>query len=86
MDLFISTLKSSKKIKRQKTKYTNIVSEESKLVVTLGKSNIQNYIEEQLFEEIVKVRDMSDVYYMKAYQALTGDLSVPRAFPTCLID
>ena len=46
MDLFISTLKSSKKIKRQKTKYTNIVSEESKLVVTLGKSNIQNYIEE----------------------------------------
>ena len=38
------------------------------------------------FEEIAKIGSMSDVSHMKAYQALTGDVSVARAFLACPID
>ncbi|RVW36733.1 hypothetical protein CK203_099201 [Vitis vinifera] len=41
---------------------------------------------DQLFEEIAKIGGMSDVSHMKAYQALTGDVSTARAFLACPID
>ncbi|KAL6329169.1 hypothetical protein AAG906_011627 [Vitis piasezkii] len=56
------------------------------VVATLDRSNLQNYIEEQLFEEITKIGGMSDVSHMKAYQAFTGNVSAARAFLACLID
>ena len=49
-------------------------------------SVFSNYTEEQLFEEIAKIGGMSDVSHMKAYQALTGDMSAARAFLVCPID
>ncbi|KAL6313990.1 hypothetical protein AAG906_011722 [Vitis piasezkii] len=56
------------------------------VVAALDRSNLQNYIEEQLFEEIAKIGGMSDVSHMKAYQALVGDVSAARAFLACPID
>ncbi|RVW98532.1 hypothetical protein CK203_026910 [Vitis vinifera] len=56
------------------------------VVAALDRSNLQNYTEEQLFEEIAKIGGMSDVSHMKAYQALTGDVSAARAFLACPID
>ena len=56
------------------------------IVVALDRRNLQNYAEEQLFEKIAKVGGMSDVSHMKAYQALTGDVSATRAFLACPID
>ena len=44
------------------------------IVAALDRSNLQNYTEEQLFEEIAKVGGMSDVSHMKAYKALIGDV------------
>lgn len=56
------------------------------VVAALNRSNPQNYSEQQLFEEIAKVGGMSDVCHMKAYQALTSDVSAARAFHACPID
>nr|CAN71179.1 hypothetical protein VITISV_008566 [Vitis vinifera] len=56
------------------------------VVMVLDKINLQNYTKEQLFEEIAKIGGMSDVSHMKAYQALTGDVSAARAFLACPID
>ncbi|RVW80626.1 hypothetical protein CK203_044295 [Vitis vinifera] len=56
------------------------------VVAALDRSNLQNYIEEQLFEEIARIGGMSDVSHMKAYQALIGDVSATRAFLACPID
>ncbi|RVW40201.1 hypothetical protein CK203_078370 [Vitis vinifera] len=56
------------------------------VVAALDRSNLQNYIEEQLFEEIAKIGGMSDVSHMKAYQVLVGDVSAARAFLACPID
>ena len=39
-----------------------------------------------MFEEIAKIGGMSDVSHMKAYQALTDDVSVAQAFLVCPID
>ncbi|KAL6351361.1 hypothetical protein AAG906_035153 [Vitis piasezkii] len=56
------------------------------VVAALDRSNLQNYTEDQLFEEISKIGGMSDVSHMKAYQALTSDVSATRAFLACAID
>ena len=56
------------------------------VVAALDRNNLQNYTEEQLFEEIAKIGGMSDVSHMKAYQAFIDDLSVARAFLACPID
>ncbi|RVW64362.1 hypothetical protein CK203_046994 [Vitis vinifera] len=56
------------------------------VVATLDRSNLQNCTEEQLFEEIAKIGGMSDVSHMKAYQALTSDVSAAQAFLACPID
>ena len=93
-DAFVSTPKSNKETKKRKAKYTNIVSEELRsirvgmdaVVAALDRSNLQNYTEEQLFEEIARIGDMSDVSHMKAYQALTSDVSAAQAFLACPID
>lgn len=42
------------------------------VVAVFDKSNLLNCTKEQLFEEIDKVEGMSDVSYIKAYQALTS--------------
>ncbi|KAL6319941.1 hypothetical protein AAG906_037017 [Vitis piasezkii] len=59
-----------------------------KLSILLGKDRAIGSLaaEEQLFEEIAKIGGMSDVSHMKAYQALTGDVSVAQAFLACPID
>ncbi|RVW93462.1 hypothetical protein CK203_035034 [Vitis vinifera] len=80
-DASVSAPKSNKETKKRKAKYADIVSEELRsirvgmdaVVVALDRSNLQNYTEKQLFEEIAKIGGMSDVSHMKAYQALTGD-------------
>ena len=56
------------------------------VVAALDRNNLQNYTEEQLFEEIAKIGGMSDVSHMKAYQALIGDVSATRVFLACPID
>ncbi|KAL6349654.1 hypothetical protein AAG906_041061 [Vitis piasezkii] len=56
------------------------------VVATLDRSNLQNCTKEQLFEEIAKIGGMSDVSHMKAYQALTSDVSAAQAFLACPID
>ena len=56
------------------------------IIAALNRSNLQNYTGEQLFEEIAKIGGMSDVSHMKAYQALTSDVSATRAFLACAID
>ena len=93
-DAFVSAPKSNKETKKRKAKYADIVSEELRsirvgmdvVVAALDRSNLQNYIEEQLFEEIAKIGGVSDVSHMKAYRALIGDVSVARAFLACPID
>lgn len=93
-DASVSAPKSNKETKKRKAKYADIVSEELRsirvgmdaVVAALDRSNLQNYTEEQLFEEIAKIGGMSDVSHMKAYQALTGDVSAARAFLACPID
>ncbi|RVW29002.1 hypothetical protein CK203_088917 [Vitis vinifera] len=78
-DASISAPNSNKETKKRKAKYADIVSEELRsirvgmdaVVAALDRSNLQNYTEEQLFEEIAKIGGMSDVSHMKAYQALT---------------
>ena len=93
-DASVSTPKSNKETKKRKAKYDDIVSEELRsirvgmdvVVAALDRSNLQNYIEEQLFEEIAKIGGVSDVSHMKAYRALIGDVSVARAFLACPID
>ena len=93
-DAYVFAPKSNKETKKRKAKYTNIVSEELRsirvgmdaVVATLDRSNLQNCTEEQLFEEIAKIRGMSDVSHMKAYQALTSDVSAAQAFLACPID
>ncbi|XP_019075424.1 uncharacterized protein LOC109122610 [Vitis vinifera] len=93
-DASVSAPKSNKETKKRKAKYADIVSEELRsirvgmdaVVAALDRSNLQNYTKEQLFEEIAKVGGMSDVSHMKAYQALTGDVSAARAFLACPID
>ncbi|RVW85492.1 putative mitochondrial protein [Vitis vinifera] len=59
-----------------------------KLSILLGKDRAIGSltVEEQLFEEIAKIGGMSDVSHMKAYQALTDDVSVAQAFLACPID
>ena len=82
-DASVSAPKSNKETKKRKAKYADIVSEELRsirvgmdaVVAALDRNNLQNYTEEQLFEEIAKIGGMSDVSHMKAYQALTGDVS-----------
>ena len=93
-DAYVFAPKSNKETKKRKAKYTNIVSEELRsirvgmdaVVAALDRSNLENYIEEQLFEEIAKIGGMSDVSHMKAYQALTSDVSAAQAFLACPID
>ncbi|WJZ85459.1 hypothetical protein VitviT2T_004995 [Vitis vinifera] len=93
-DASVSAPKSNKETKKRKAKYADIVSEELRsirvgmdaIVAALDRSNLQNYTEKQLFEEIAKIGGMSDVSHMKAYQALTGDVSAARAFLACPID
>ncbi|XP_059591582.1 uncharacterized protein At2g29880 isoform X2 [Vitis vinifera] len=93
-DASVSAPKSNKETKKRKAKYADIVSEELRsirvgmdaVVAALDRSNLQNHTEEQLFEEIAKVGGMSDVSHIKAYQALTGDVSAARAFLACPID
>ncbi|WJZ90869.1 hypothetical protein VitviT2T_009985 [Vitis vinifera] len=93
-DASVSAPKSNKETKKRKAKYADIVSEELRsirvgmdaVVAALDRSNLQNYTEEQLFEEIAKIGGMSDVSHMKAYQALIGDVSAARAFLACPID
>ena len=83
-----------KKRKKQKVKYADIVSEELRsirvgmdaVVAALDRNNLQKYIKQQLFKEIVKIGEMSDVSHMKTYQALIGDVSASRAFLACPID
>ena len=55
------------------------------VVAALDRSNLQNYTKDQLFEEISKIGGMSNVSHMKAYQALTSDMSATRAFLACAI-
>ena len=94
VDASIPTPKSNKETKKQKVKYADIVSEELRsirvgmdaVVAALDRNNLQNYIKQQLFKEIVKIGEMSDVSHMKTYQALIGDVSASRAFLACPID
>eukprot|EP00261_Vitis_vinifera_P034090 XP_019075333.1 PREDICTED: uncharacterized protein LOC100253062 [Vitis vinifera] len=93
-DASVSAPKSNKETKKRKEKYADIVSEKLRsirvgmdaVVAAFDRSNPQNYTEEQLFEEIAKIGGMSDVSHMKAYQALTSDVSAARAFLACPID
>ncbi|XP_034697323.1 uncharacterized protein LOC117923201 [Vitis riparia] len=60
---FVSTPKSNKETKKRKAKYADIGSEELRsirvgmdaVVAVLDRSNLQNYIEDQLFEEIARL-------------------------------
>ena len=93
-DASVSAPKSNKETKKRKAKYADIVSEELRsirvgmnaVVAALDRNNLQNYTEDQLFEENSKIGGMSDVSHMKAYQALTSDVSATRAFLACAID
>ncbi|RVW82064.1 hypothetical protein CK203_049095 [Vitis vinifera] len=73
-------------VENEATTETSFSSADASLLRLLIEATFKNYTEEQLFEEIAKVGGMSDVSHMKAYQALTGDVSAARAFLACPID
>ncbi|KAL3533369.1 hypothetical protein ACH5RR_006890 [Cinchona calisaya] len=77
---------------KKRTRTIDILREEIKSIkegldvvaATLDRGNFQNYFEDQLYQEIEKVSGMSVISQMGAYQNLTEDVGIARAFLDCL--